>query len=401
MNTPARRIWKAPSACWATALAKSEILAGGTDLVTSLKQGIVSPKRVVSLKAIPKLKGIEARGRRTIRIGAMTPLVDMLEHAKIRKSFPSITQAIEGIGSPQIIAMGTIGGDLCQRPRCWYYRQGFGLFGQLDGKSLIPDGDNRYHAIFGNEGPAYFVSASSLGPPLIALGATLEYRRPEGHERKRSRWRSSSACRKSADERETVLAPNEIITRISIPVRRLSNATYEVRQRQGLDWPLVTASVAFPRNGGAQAGKAEVVLGHVAPKPWRVPEAAALLDGKRPDEELATARRRCGRSKVPGRSAKTPTRFDWSRRPSSGRSSRRPSKRRVKPCRTIPGNASAKRGRAGTSARRRCFTTTASRSRSAASSGIFWCGQTYKCLGPDSTTVAREECGPTRTCFEQ
>src|SRR5215471_201022 len=109
-----------------------EILAGGTDLVTSLKQGLTSPKRLVSLKAIPSL---------------------------------------EGIGSPQIINMGTIGGDLCQRPRCWYYRQGFGLLGQLDGKSLIPDGDNRYHAIFANDGPAYFVSASVLGPPLVALGA--------------------------------------------------------------------------------------------------------------------------------------------------------------------------------------------------------------------------------------
>ena len=80
--------------------------------------------------------------------------------------------------------------------------------------------------------------------------------------------------------------PNEVVTRISIPVRDAASATYEVRQRQGLDWPLVTASVAFPRTPGAR-WKAEVVLGHVAPMPWRVPEAAALLDGKKPDEELA------------------------------------------------------------------------------------------------------------------
>ncbi len=78
-----------------------------------------------------------------------------------------------GVPSPQIRHMGTVGGDLCQRPRCWYYRQGFGLFAMKDGKSLVPDGENRYHAIFG-EGPAYFVSASSLGPALIALGARVK-----------------------------------------------------------------------------------------------------------------------------------------------------------------------------------------------------------------------------------
>jgi xanthine dehydrogenase YagS FAD-binding subunit len=272
---------------------EAEILAGGTDLVTSLKQGIVSPKRLVSLKAIPKLKGIESASG-AIHIGAMTALADVLGNDGVRKNFPSITQAIEGIGSPQIIAMGTVGGDLCQRPRCWYFRQGFGLLAQLEGKPLIPDGDNRYHAIFGNNGPAYFVSASSMGPPLIALGATLEITGPKGKTRKVGVAEFFRAP-KSADERETVLAANEVLTRISIPMRGLANATYEVRQRQGLDWPLVTASVAFARNAAAGksddkdgATRAEIVLGHVAPTPWRVPEAAALLDGKSADEELAS-----------------------------------------------------------------------------------------------------------------
>ncbi len=279
----------------ASRFGETEILAGGTDLVTSLKQGIVSPKRVVSLKAIRELKGIEATGG-VVRIGAMTPLADLVEHESIRKNFPSITQAIEGIGSPQIIAMGTAGGDLCQRPRCWYFRQGFGLLGQLDGKSLISEGDNRYHAIFGNSGAAYFVNPSSLAPPLIALGAGLEITGPKGKTRQVAAadfFRIPAA----ADERENVLTSNEILTRITIPVRGLANATYEVRQRQGLDWPLVTASVAFPRQasggtkraggGGSEVRKAEVVLGHVAPTPWRVADAAALLAGQAIDETLA------------------------------------------------------------------------------------------------------------------
>ena len=263
---------------------ETEILAGGTDLVTSLKQGIVSPKRLVSLKGIKELKGIETSGD-MVQIGAMTPLADILENETIRKQFPAIIAAIEGIGSPQIIAMGTVGGDLCQRPRCWYYRQGFGLLGQLDGQSLVPNGDNRYHAIFGNSGPAYFVSPSSLGPPLIALGASMESFGAKGPT-KRVPVSDFFRTPKGPNDREHALAPNEIVTGIFIPLRGSANATYEIRQREGLDWPLVTASVAFARKGGG--GKAAVVLGHVAPTPWSVPEAAALLDGMAVDEALAT-----------------------------------------------------------------------------------------------------------------
>jgi xanthine dehydrogenase YagS FAD-binding subunit len=260
-----------------------EILAGGTDLVTSLKQGLVAPKRLVSLKSIRGLNGIEASGN-IVQIGTMTPLVDVFENETVRKEFPSLTQAIEGIGSPQIINTGTVGGDLCQRPRCWYYRQGFGLLGQLDGKSLVPDGDNRYHAIFDNAGPAYFVNPSSLAPALIALGATLEISGPKSKTRQVA---VAEFFRKpgTADERENVLAPNEIITQVTIPARGLANATYEVRPRQGLDWPLVAAAVALPRNN---SGNAEIVLGHVAPVPWRVPEAAEVLADRVPDEALAS-----------------------------------------------------------------------------------------------------------------
>jgi xanthine dehydrogenase YagS FAD-binding subunit len=260
-----------------------EILAGGTDLVTSLKQGLAAPKRLVSLKAIASLRGIKLAGDQ-VTIGAMTPLADIMEHAELRGEFPAVVQAIESIGSPQIINAGTIGGDLCQWPRCWYYRQGFGLLGQQDGKPLIPDGDNRYHAIFGNEGPAYFVSASIIGPALVALGAQLEVVGPNNKARQMP-VANFFRTPKSADERVVDLAANEVLTSISIPRRRLSNATYDVRQRQGLDWPLVTASVALARQSGG--GRAEIVLGHVAPVPWRAPQAAALLDGQAIDEALA------------------------------------------------------------------------------------------------------------------
>jgi xanthine dehydrogenase YagS FAD-binding subunit len=214
----------------------------------------------------------------------MTPLADVNDDATVRKEFPSLVQAIEGIGSPQIINMGTIGGDLCQRPRCWYYRQGFGLLGQFDGKALVPAGDNRYHAIFDNAGPAYFVNPSSLAPALIALGATLEIVGPNSKTRQVA---VAEFFRKptTVSERENVLKPNELISQVKIPVAGLANATYEIRPRQGLDWPLVTAAVALARKNG---GNAEIVLGHVAPVPWRVPKAAEVLAGRVPDEALAT-----------------------------------------------------------------------------------------------------------------
>lgn len=262
---------------------ETEILAGGTDLMTSLKQNIVSPKRVVSLKNIRELRRIEVSDKE-IHVGATVSLAEFADHPDIRKHFPCLVQAVEGIASPQILTMGTVAGDLCQRPRCWYFRRGYGLLGQHNGKPLIPEGDNRYHAVFGNKGPAYFVNPSSLAPGLIALGAGLTLAGPGGKTRQRN---VADFFRPPDDnnQREYDLKPNEIITRISIPVSSAAGATYEVRQRKGLDWPLVTASVTFENASAAR--NATVVLGHVAPTPWAVPQAGAVLEGKKIDAILA------------------------------------------------------------------------------------------------------------------
>jgi xanthine dehydrogenase YagS FAD-binding subunit len=263
---------------------EADILGGGTDLVTLLKQGIAEPNRVVSLKDVADLKGIELADGEA-RIGAMTSLADISEHAEIKKQFPSLVHAIESIGSPQIINMGSLGGNLCQRPRCWYFRQGFGLLGQLDGKPLVPDGDNRYHAVFGNQGPAYFVSPSTLAPALIALDATLVIAGSSGT--RQLNMADFYRIPERADEREYDLQPNEILAKVTIPLSGLANATYKIRQREGLDWPLVTASVAFENRAAAR--RARVVLGHVAPKPWSSPRAASVLEGNRVDDALASA----------------------------------------------------------------------------------------------------------------
>ena len=273
---------------------ETEILAGGTDLVTSLKQGISEPKRVVSLRNVSELKGIEIEAK-GVRIGAMTTLAELAEDKNVREHFPSLVRAAEGVGSPQLMSVGTVGGDLCQRPRCWYFRAGFGLFAMHDGASLVREGDNRYHAIFGNNGRALFVSPSSFGPALVALGATITVAGPKEKTRKISAEKFFQTPRNES-EREMALNPNEILTDIFIPTQGLRNATYEVRHRQGLDWPYVTATVAFQLKGGT-AADARVVLGHVAPVPWRSPSASKTLSGAKVD---AAAAAKCGEAATQG-----------------------------------------------------------------------------------------------------
>jgi xanthine dehydrogenase YagS FAD-binding subunit len=257
----------------------AQILAGGTDLLSLMKEHLATPKLVVNVKNIKELGGIAA-DKNGVRIGATVTFDELSENALIRKQYPALTQAALGITSPQIRNMGTVAGDLCQRPRCWYYRQGHGLLAMNNGKSLIPAGENRYHAIFGNAGPAYFVSPSSLAPALIALGATVHVTSPSG-----SRDVAASdffVSPKDETSRETVLQPNEIVTSVHVPAVTGKSATYEIRERGAIDWPLAAASVVLKKDGPM------IVLGHVAPTPWPAPEAGKFLAGKSITEETAT-----------------------------------------------------------------------------------------------------------------
>jgi len=254
---------------------QADVLAGGTDLLTSMKQHLHTPRRVVNIKNIKELEGIQKTAD-GLRIGALVTMDELARNADVRAGFKSLADAAAGIPSPQIRHMGTAGGDLCQRPRCWYYRLGYGLLAAKDGKPLVPDGENKYHAIFGG-GPAYFVSASSLGPALVALGARVKLVSAKGP-------REVPAARffvapKDDNAREIAMQPNEILTEILVPGAAVKSAAYEVRQREALDWPLAAAAVALTMNGNTVSA-AKVVLGHVAPTPWECPGAEAALKGK-------------------------------------------------------------------------------------------------------------------------
>jgi xanthine dehydrogenase YagS FAD-binding subunit len=230
----------------------------------------------VNIKGIKELRAIHHSPQGLV-IGATVTFDELASNQAVRAEYPALHSAVMGVSSPQIRNMGTAGGDLCQRPRCWYYRQGYGLLAMKDGKSLVPNGDNRYHAIFGG-GPAYFVSASSLGPALIALGAKVKLVSASGQ--RVIPVEKFFVNPQNDSSREIALMPNEILTEIQVPpAHGMKNATYEVRQKEALDWPLVTASVAIQMQG-SNVTKAWVVLGHVAPTPWPARKASQALDGK-------------------------------------------------------------------------------------------------------------------------
>jgi xanthine dehydrogenase YagS FAD-binding subunit len=254
---------------------QTDVLAGGTDQISLMKEYLHTPKRVVNIKSIKELEGIQKNGD-GLRIGALVTMDELAKNADVKAGYKSLADAAEGIPSPQIRHMGTVGGDLCQRPRCWYYRQGFGLLAMKDGASLVTGGENKYHAIFGG-GPAYFVSASSLGPALVALNAKVKLVSAKGS--REVPVKSFFVVPKDESAREIALRPDEILTEIILPAAPPQSATYEVRQKEALDWPLAAAAVALTMKGNAVAS-AKVVLGHVAPTPWEAAGAEKALVGK-------------------------------------------------------------------------------------------------------------------------
>jgi xanthine dehydrogenase YagS FAD-binding subunit len=264
---------------------ETEVLAGGTDLLSLMKDFIVTPKRVVNIKGITELQRVVTPRNGSANIGALASIEQLID--VLGKGFPAITNAAKEITSPQIRNMGTVGGDLLQRPRCWYYRAGFGLLAKGEnGEPLVPNGDNRYHAVLGNDGEAKFVNPSSLAPAFIALNAKIKIFGPSGE-------REVAADKffvtpKSNGAREYDLQPNEIVTWIAIPpTLGVRSATYEVRQREALDWPLAAASVALTLDAARKVKAARIALGHVAPTPWLASEAAEYLVGKTINEEVA------------------------------------------------------------------------------------------------------------------
>jgi xanthine dehydrogenase YagS FAD-binding subunit len=270
-----------------TAWGQSEVLAGGTDLLALMKDDVVHPKRLVNIKQIKDMSGVTA-GPQGLRIGALTTIGEVADNANVVKDYPALAEALNDAASPQIRNMATLGGNLCQRPRCWYFRGGFGLLPKdASGKDLVTGGENRYHAILGNDGPAKFVSPSSIVPVLIAYGASIRLAGPKGV--RELALEKFYVIPKTDGDREHDLRPNEIVVEVIMPPANGKKvAHYEIRQKQAFDWPLAVAAVAMQTNGSS-IQSARVVLGYVAPVPWLSAEAEQALAGKSISENVAKA----------------------------------------------------------------------------------------------------------------
>ena len=277
----------------------SEVLAGGTDLLSLMKDDVVRPKRLVNIKEIKELRGVNSSASET-RIGALTTLAEVADNAGILANYATLAEAVNEAASPQLRNMATLGGNLCQRPRCWYFRSGFGLLPRYeDGKDMVEDGDNRYHAILGNQGPAKFISPSTVAPVLIAYGAQI--RIAGSGSPRQIPLEKFFVTPKTENEREHDLKPNEIVTDVLLPkpAATMTFGYYEIRQKKAFDWPLAMAAVALDMNGNT-VKSARIVMGAVAPVPWIPNNAAEFLAGKQvtPDNAWIAAQKSIEGSKA-------------------------------------------------------------------------------------------------------
>lgn len=275
----------------------TEILAGGTDLLSLQKNYIAQPGRVVSVNGIAGIKTITV-GANSVSIGAGVTLAAIASNADLRRLFPALTMAAGEIAGPQVRNMATLGGNLCQRNRCWYFRDEYSPCLLRGGQTCSAiEGENKYHAIFTQNHRCVIASPSTLASGLIALGASAEVLGPQ-NKRRTIEMAKFFHAPTGPTEREHSLAANEMVTSVTIPVRNLSSAAYEVRQRQVCEWPLVQCAVAFTggRNG-AKATNVRIVLSQVAPTPILSETAARAVENQALTEAIATA---AGRAAVEG-----------------------------------------------------------------------------------------------------
>jgi xanthine dehydrogenase YagS FAD-binding subunit len=275
----------------------TELLGGGTDLLDRTKDYVSEPDVVISLTgvggAFKEIRSAAGAGTPEITIGAGVRLSDIAE-SRLLAPYPALVASAGQVAGPQIRNMATLGGNLCQRNRCWYFRDEH-VHCLLKGgrKCFAQEGENQYHAIFTQGHPCVIVNPSSLAPPLIALGAVAKIMGPKG-ERELPLEKFYQAPVKET-QREHVLAPNEILVSVrfggpALPAGAMyRNASYEVRQKETSDWPLVQAAVAFHVDRGGVAKGVRVALGHVAPTPLLSESAAKVLEGKPITEEAAKA----------------------------------------------------------------------------------------------------------------
>ncbi len=264
---------------------KARVLAGGTDLIPLAQERVIEPERLVSLRGVEGLDRIEI-DEKALRLGALVTLVDLASDPRIRSGWPALSEGAGAAASPQIRNAGTVGGNLCQRPRCWYFRNEDYRCRKKGGEEgFALEGENKYHAIFVGE-ECRIVHPSDTAPALIAFEATAAIASRSGTRTIRLEEFFSLPSVDIA--RENILGPDEILTEVRVPrpPAGTRSAYVKIREKESFDFALASCAAVLTFEG-TTCTKARIVLGGVAPVPWRCPEAEKVLTGHPIDEALA------------------------------------------------------------------------------------------------------------------
>ncbi len=259
--------------------------AGGTDLLGCLREGVFKADKLISLSGVSALRGVAKVPAGGLRIGALTSLSEVAENKEIIRDYPALAQAALAVGSPQLRNQGTIGGNLCQRPRCWYFRGDFHCLRKGGDTCYAAQGENRYHAIFGASA-CCMVHPSDTAVALVALGARARVAGPGGS--RTVPFSSFFVLPAKSVTAETVLARGEVVTDILLPPAAGARSAFrKVRSRGAWDFALASVAVVLTTDATGVVKQAQVVLGAAAPIPWRAAEAEKALVGNKLTPQLA------------------------------------------------------------------------------------------------------------------
>jgi len=265
---------------------KAAFVAGGTTLVDLMKLNVMLPAMLVDINGLP-LDKIEVLPDGGLRIGAMVRNSDMAHHAEVIKRFPVLSQAVLAGASPQLRNMATTGGNLMQRTRCYYFRDtAYACNKRHPGSGCAAiDGFNRIHAVLGGSDQCIAAHPSDMAVALVALDAVVHIKGPSGGERKVAAG-DFHLLPGSTPHKETVVEPGELITYVTIPNSKFAarSAYVKLRDRASYEFALASAAAALDLQGN-KIHAARLVLGGVATKPWRSPEAEHVLTGSAADEK--------------------------------------------------------------------------------------------------------------------
>lgn len=251
--------------------------AGGTDLLGLMKDGLENPDKLIDLKALPHMDKITYTPGKGLQIGALVTIAEIAEHELINKKYTVLGQAAKEVASPQLRSLGTIGGNICQRPRCWYFRGDFHCLRKGGDMCYAVEGENKYHCIIGG-GPCFIVHPSDTAVALLALDASVAVF--SGKKSQQIPLREFFVLPGKLVTRENILKPGEIITGVLVPDVPPGTRSGYLKLKERSVWDFATVSAAAVLQVQQNIVRtARVALGGTAPVPWLEKQVSSQLKG--------------------------------------------------------------------------------------------------------------------------